>query len=347
MIDDGDDVGIALDGGFDHRGAVDAGQAQVGDDDVEGELGERAERRFARVGLLDLNPRSVELLGDGLAQRGLVFDEEQMFRLGQAFRRRANILTQSRSGRQLPQIPLGRHLQSPGRCHPIPTSGGELVGGTKNDFDHEGVRARRRQPPHDLQLALERQDRVRPHRRRLGAHLRRHAVARSATTPIARRSQAMWQRRRAEPGLMPVRVSVEELLARGPMDESPELRLLFHRLNNQLGIILAHAELLEGEGDRRHEPRARRAGRRRARSRPWAPPRKFAALAPSRSSDLAVTRSLQTVISRVKSLTTSSADFVNIVDEFHGLRALPIRLVPNRTIADNSMLSQATYTHEI
>ena len=29
------------------------------------------------------------------------------------------------------------------------------------------------------------------------------------------------------------------------MDESSELRLLFHRLNNQLGIILAHAELLE------------------------------------------------------------------------------------------------------
>jgi hypothetical protein len=29
------------------------------------------------------------------------------------------------------------------------------------------------------------------------------------------------------------------------MEESPELRLLFHRLNNQLGIILAHAELLE------------------------------------------------------------------------------------------------------
>jgi hypothetical protein len=29
------------------------------------------------------------------------------------------------------------------------------------------------------------------------------------------------------------------------MEESPELRQLFHRLNNQLGIILAHAELLE------------------------------------------------------------------------------------------------------
>ena len=39
--------------------------------------------------------------------------------------------------------------------------------------------------------------------------------------------------------------TVEQLLAREPMEESPELRILFHRLNNQLGIILAHAELLE------------------------------------------------------------------------------------------------------
>jgi hypothetical protein len=46
---------------------------------------------------------------------------------------------------------------------------------------------------------------------------------------------------------MPRALSVEELLARGPMDELPELRLLFHRLNNQLGIILAHAELLESK----------------------------------------------------------------------------------------------------
>jgi len=47
---------------------------------------------------------------------------------------------------------------------------------------------------------------------------------------------------------MPSRaLSVEELLARGEMHESPELRLLFHRLNNQLGIILAHAELLEAK----------------------------------------------------------------------------------------------------
>jgi two-component sensor histidine kinase len=41
--------------------------------------------------------------------------------------------------------------------------------------------------------------------------------------------------------------SVEELLARSPMVQSAELRLLFHRLNNQLGIILAHAELLEAK----------------------------------------------------------------------------------------------------
>jgi hypothetical protein len=42
-------------------------------------------------------------------------------------------------------------------------------------------------------------------------------------------------------------LSVEELQARRQMDETPNLRLLFHRLNNQLGIILAHAELLESK----------------------------------------------------------------------------------------------------
>ena len=35
--------------------------------------------------------------------------------------------------------------------------------------------------------------------------------------------------------------------ARTSVDESPDLGLLFHRLNNQLGIILAHAELLEAK----------------------------------------------------------------------------------------------------
>jgi len=56
---------------------------------------------------------------------------------------------------------------------------------------------------------------------------------------------------------MPRPSSAAELLARGPMDESAELRMLFHRLNNQLGIILAHAELLEAKaGDERHQARA-------------------------------------------------------------------------------------------
>ncbi len=30
-----------------------------------------------------------------------------------------------------------------------------------------------------------------------------------------------------------------------PLESTPEMRRLFHQLNNQLGIILAHAELLE------------------------------------------------------------------------------------------------------
>ena len=36
-----------------------------------------------------------------------------------------------------------------------------------------------------------------------------------------------------------------DLAERGDMDQPAELRRLFHRLNNQLGIILAHAELME------------------------------------------------------------------------------------------------------
>lgn len=31
------------------------------------------------------------------------------------------------------------------------------------------------------------------------------------------------------------------------MEESADLRLLFHRLNNELGIILSYAELLEAK----------------------------------------------------------------------------------------------------
>ena len=43
----------------------------------------------------------------------------------------------------------------------------------------------------------------------------------------------------------------------GSTGASPDLRLLFHQLNNQLGIILAHAELLEVKvADEGHRARA-------------------------------------------------------------------------------------------
>ena len=42
-------------------------------------------------------------------------------------------------------------------------------------------------------------------------------------------------------------IFVEHPAGQSTMDESPELRRLFHRLNNQLGIILAHAELMEAK----------------------------------------------------------------------------------------------------
>jgi len=52
-------------------------------------------------------------------------------------------------------------------------------------------------------------------------------------------------------------VSVEELRAKKSMEETREMQLLFHRLNNQLGIILAHAELLEAKaGDDMNRSRA-------------------------------------------------------------------------------------------
>jgi hypothetical protein len=51
--------------------------------------------------------------------------------------------------------------------------------------------------------------------------------------------------------------TVEARAVSGVMDESSELRLLFHRLNNELAIILANAELLEARArDDVHRARA-------------------------------------------------------------------------------------------
>ena len=77
--DDRDDVGIALDRRFDDGRAVDAGEAKIRDDDVEGKVGKLGNRGLAGIGLLHLVAAVAELLGDGLAQWGLVFNQQQMF----------------------------------------------------------------------------------------------------------------------------------------------------------------------------------------------------------------------------------------------------------------------------
>jgi hypothetical protein len=52
-------------------------------------------------------------------------------------------------------------------------------------------------------------------------------------------------------------MTAADRLTRTSVDEPPDLGLLFHRLNNQLGIILANAELLETKaGDEMTRARA-------------------------------------------------------------------------------------------
>ena len=77
--DDADDVGIAQQRGFEHARAVEARQTQVGDDDVEGKFGELLDGLLARVGLLDFESVLGQALGERLAQRRFVFDEQEMF----------------------------------------------------------------------------------------------------------------------------------------------------------------------------------------------------------------------------------------------------------------------------
>ena len=50
-----------------------------------------------------------------------------------------------------------------------------------------------------------------------------------------------------EARLIQVPSQVGEVSFETVMGEPADLRLLFHRLNNQLGVILAHAELLESK----------------------------------------------------------------------------------------------------
>jgi hypothetical protein len=75
------DVGIALDGRVEYLTAVDPRQAEVGDEDVEGEIAEPAKRLFAVVGLFDRVALVGQTLSDSLAQRLLVIHDEEMFNL--------------------------------------------------------------------------------------------------------------------------------------------------------------------------------------------------------------------------------------------------------------------------
>ena len=77
---DADDLRVPVDRGLDDRRPVDAWQAQVGDDDVEGELGQRFERHLAAFGLHDLVSVIRQALGNRHSQRRFVFDQQQMFR---------------------------------------------------------------------------------------------------------------------------------------------------------------------------------------------------------------------------------------------------------------------------
>ena len=70
---------IAGDRRLDHGGAVNAGQPQIGDDDVEGEVGQARQGGLARLRLLDLVAAVAELLRDRLTERCFVLDEQEMF----------------------------------------------------------------------------------------------------------------------------------------------------------------------------------------------------------------------------------------------------------------------------
>ncbi len=76
---DRDYVGVPLEGRIEHVAAVDAWQAQVGDENVEGEVGEPFERLFAGACLLYRIPVIRQAFSDSRPQRRLVIDDEQMF----------------------------------------------------------------------------------------------------------------------------------------------------------------------------------------------------------------------------------------------------------------------------
>ena len=72
------DLRIALERELDHLGAVDAGQPQIGDDRVEGEVGQQVARGLAALRFRHAVAVLDEALGRRFAKRRLVLDEEQV-----------------------------------------------------------------------------------------------------------------------------------------------------------------------------------------------------------------------------------------------------------------------------
>jgi hypothetical protein len=131
---------------------------------------------------------------------------------------------------------------------PAPDTRPQKSYGQTDTFDHEGLRSGRRQPPDDLQLDLGRQSGIHPDGGWIDSHLCRFSVARRERP--AREPQ--WQRFACDAcgHAWALGLTTLSRTIRTGMDSlatDPQLRVLFHQLNNQLGIVLAHAELLEAK----------------------------------------------------------------------------------------------------
>src|SRR6185437_10817556 len=98
--DDRDDVRVALERGVQDGAAVDAGQAEVGDDDIEREVGEPREGLFAAGGLFDDEAVVGEAFADSFPKCRLVVDEEQMFRVFRHLLARRYFDTRQRAGQR-------------------------------------------------------------------------------------------------------------------------------------------------------------------------------------------------------------------------------------------------------
>ena len=78
---DRDDAGIELQSGIDDFAAVDPGQPQIGDDDIERELAKKFDGFFARLRLRHLKSVLDQALRRHRSKRRLIVHEKQMYRL--------------------------------------------------------------------------------------------------------------------------------------------------------------------------------------------------------------------------------------------------------------------------